>query len=355
MANERQGPRQEPGETHRRPTIRDISAEAGVSKGLVSLILNGHPGPSAATTERVLAIADRLGYRRNRTATLLARRRSRMLGVTVTPSNPFHAELVEEIQRVADLSGYEVGLGAVTPSHDERQAIETLLDFRCEALFLLGSVLPPQDLAELTAGVPVVSIGRPVDLPGFDVVRTADQDGLRLVVDHLVGLGHRRIAHADGGDGSVAVERRRAYAEAMRRHGLTPLILPGGETERAGIRAAEALDPSAGTTAIVAYNDRCAFGVLDHLDRTGIDIPRQMSVTGYDNSFLAQLHRFDLTTISQEPREQARLAVEAAIERLDGARTEPRQIVLEPHLIARGSTAAPPLAGSAADAPDNSR
>jgi len=131
----------------------------------------------------VLAIADRLGYRTNRTASPLARRRSRMLGVTVTPSNPFHAELVEEIQRVADLRGYEVGLGAVTPSHDERQ-----------------------------------------------------------VIDHLVSLGHRRIAHADD-DGFVSAERCRAYAEAMAHHGLEPLTLPGGETEPDGIRAAEALDP----------------------------------------------------------------------------------------------------------------
>jgi DNA-binding LacI/PurR family transcriptional regulator len=337
-----QTPRQPRDEPRKRVTIRDICAEAGVSKGLVSMILNGTPGPSADTTARVLAIADRLGYRTNRTASLLARRRSRMLGVTMTPSNPFHAELIEEIQRVADLRHYEIGVSAVTASHGERQAIETLLDFRCEALFLLGSVLPAEELAELTAGVPAVSIGRTLELPGFDVVRTADGEGLRLVVDHLVGLGHRRIAHADGGGCFVSAQRRRAYLEAMEHHGLSPLILPGGDTEPDGIRAAEALDPAAGVTAIVAYNDRCAIGVLDHLDRAGITVPGQMSVTGYDNSFLAQLRRLDLTTVSQEPREQARLAVEATIERLDGQRTEAREIVLEPHLVVRGSTAKPP-------------
>lgn len=341
MASE-QAPQQGPDEPRRRPTIRDICAEAGVSKGLVSMILNGTPGPSAETTARVLAIADRLGYRANRSATLLARRRTRMLGVAVIPSNPFHAELVEEIQRVADLRGYEVGLGAVTASHDERQVIETLLDFRCEAILLLGSRLPADELAALTAGTPVVSIGRPIELSGFDVIRTADSNGLRLIVDHLVDLGHRRIAHADGGDGYVSAERRRAYADAMRHHGLTPLILPGGETEPAGIDAARALDPAAGVTAIVAYNDRCAIGVLDHFDRTGVAVPERMSVAGYDNSFLAQLHRLNLTTVSQEPREQARLAVEAAVERLDGGRSVAKEIVLEPHLVIRGSTAEPP-------------
>ena len=326
----------------RRPTIRDICAEAGVSKGLVSMILNGHPGPSAETTARVLAIADRLGYRTDRRASLLARRRSRMLGVTVLPSNPFHAELVEEIQRVADERGYDLGLGAVTPSHDERQAIETLLDFRCEALLLLGSVLPAQELAELTAGVPVVSIGRPIDLPGFDVVRTGDWDALALLVDHLVGLGHRRIVHIDGGDGFVSAERRHGYLLAMRRHGLEPVVAHGGQTEPDGIRAAETLDLSGGVTAIVAYNDRCAVGVLDHLDRAGIDVPKQISVTGFDDSLLAQLHRMNLTTISQAPKEQGRLAVAAIIERLDGDRTEDQDIVLEPHLIVRRSTAIAP-------------
>jgi LacI family transcriptional regulator len=332
---------EQPG-TRRRPTIQDIAAEAGVSKGLVSLILNGHSGPSAETTVRVLEIADRLGYRANRTASLLARRRSRMLGVTVTPSNPFHAELVEEIQRVADERGYEVGLGAVTPSHGERQAIETLLDFRCEALFLLGSVLSAKELADLTAGVPVVSIGRPIDLPGFDVVRTADREGLALLVDHLVDLGHRRIVHVDGGDGFVAADRRRAYTLAMRRHGLPPTVQHGGETEHDGIRAAEALDLPGGVTAIVAYNDRCAVGVLDYLDRTRINVPKRVSVTGYDDSLLAQLHRINLTTISQAPKEQAQRAVAAAIERLDGDRTQDQEIVLKPHLIVRRSTAKAP-------------
>jgi DNA-binding LacI/PurR family transcriptional regulator len=143
--------------------------------------------------------------------------------------------------------------------------------------------------------------------------------GFRLIVDHLVSLGHRRIAHADGG-GFVSAERRRAYAEAMAHHGLEPLTLPGGETEQDGIRAAEALDPEAGVTAVAAYNDRCAIGVLDHFDRAGVDVPGQMSVTGYDNSFLAQL------------------AVEAVIERLDGDRLEGREIILKPHLVVRGRT-----------------
>src|SRR5689334_16439853 len=126
----------------RRPTIADVAAEAGVSKGLVSMVLSGSAGPSAATTERVLAIADRIGYRANRSASLLARRRTRLLGVTLVPSNVYHGELVEEIQAAAGEAGYEMALGAIGGHHDEGRSIETLVDFRCEALLLLGPTMP---------------------------------------------------------------------------------------------------------------------------------------------------------------------------------------------------------------------
>jgi LacI family transcriptional regulator len=290
----------------------------------------------------VLAIADRLGYRANRTASLLARRRTHMLGVTMKPRNAFHGELVEEVQAVADEHGYELAFGAVTRSHDERRAVETLLDFRCEALILLGLDLSPAVLSELVKGVPAVSVGRPLDLPEVDVVRADDATGMTLLVDHLVGLGHRVIAHADGGDGYIADVRRRGFQAAMHRHGLEPLVLRGGHTERHGVDAAKALDRSAGVTAIVAFNDRCAVGVLDQLDHSRIQVPKHMSVTGYDDSLLAYLQRMNLTTVSQAPVEQARLAVATAIERLDEGRTDRRVTVLEPQLVVRRSTAEAP-------------
>ena len=146
----------------RRPTILDIANEAGVSKGLVSMALSGASGPSAATTERVLAIAERLGYRTNRTAALLARRRTQLLGVTIIPSNVYHGELIEEIQATADATGYELVLGSIAGSRDERRTIEMLIDFRCEALLLVGPTMSADKLAPLIAGTPTVSVGRPL-------------------------------------------------------------------------------------------------------------------------------------------------------------------------------------------------
>src|SRR3954447_23482339 len=121
-----------------RPRLEDVAARVGVSTASASLGLRGAPGPSAQTRERVLAAAAELGYRADRTASLLARRRRRLLGVLLDVRNPFHAELAEEVHVQADRSGYEVVLSTLTRDRDEARAVETLLDFRCEALILLG-------------------------------------------------------------------------------------------------------------------------------------------------------------------------------------------------------------------------
>jgi DNA-binding LacI/PurR family transcriptional regulator len=329
---------QTPG-TRRRPTIQDIANEAGVSKGLVSMVLNRSSGPSAETTRRVLAIADRLGYRANRTAAILARRRTRLLGVTLIPSSVYHGELVEEIQAAAGDAGYELVLSSMAGVQGEGNSIETLIDFRCEALLLLGPTMGAAQLASIVDNVPTVVIGRPVDLPGVDVVRADDLKGISDVVDHLVSLGHRGIAHVDGGPGVVADERRRGYRQAARRHGIPEVVLPGGVTEQEGADALDALPEDTATTAIAAFNDRTAVGVLDRLERRGVGVPREVSVAGFDDSLLARHARIALTTVSQAHREQARLAVRLALERLDAGRTARREIVLPAKLVVRGSTA----------------
>src|SRR5690349_24167758 len=197
----------------RRPTMQDVAHEAGVSKGLVSMVLSGSSGPSAATRERVLAVAAQLGYRSDRTASLLARRRTRTVGITLVPSSLYHGELVEEIHSAAEAAGYEVVLSPT--GADEAHAVETLVDSRCEALLLLGPTLPAARLAAIVETVPTVVLGRPVDLPDVDVVRADDAGGVAQAVDHLVALGHREVAHVDGGAGAIADVRRQGYVAAM--------------------------------------------------------------------------------------------------------------------------------------------
>ena len=292
-----------------RPRLADVAARVGVSPASVSLVLRGAPGPSAETRERVLAAA---------------------------------AELVEEIQVEADKAGYEVVLSTLTRVRDEDRAVETLLDFRCEALILLGPDSSAEALDRLAAQVPCVVVGRTVGDAAVDVVRTADDVGVDAALHHLIALGHGDIAFVDGGRGAVAASRRRGYRRAVRRAGLAAQVLPGDHTEEGGVRAGRALAASGQPpTAVVASNDRLAVGVMDALIRAGLDVPGDVSVVGYDDSTLARLAHVDLTSVNQDPPAQARNAVLAAVSRLDGGRTRRSEIVLVPRLVVRGSTAAP--------------
>ncbi|MBJ7599100.1 MAG: LacI family transcriptional regulator [Candidatus Nephthysia bennettiae] len=328
----------------RRPRLEDVARRVGLSTASVSLVLSNAPGPSAATRQRVLEAAADLGYRPDRNASLLARRRRHLLGVMMDVRNAFHAELVQHLLRSAESVSYDLVLSPLAPTHDEQRAVETLLDFRCEALMLLGPDVPSARLVALGRQVPVVVVGRRIDAESVDVVRAADDKGVGQTVDYLAGLGHRRIAFIDGGKGTIASDRRRGYRTAMRRHQLTDhvRIIPGDHTEEAGTRAAQSMLAARDLpSAVMASNDRCALGVLDALNRAGVDVPGSVSLVGYDDSILARLAHIDLTTVSQNAREQAEQAVAAVVERLDSGRATPREVVLNPRLVVRSTTGPP--------------
>ena len=328
----------------KRPTLADVAARAGVSTALVSIAMRGAKGVSAATREHIFAAAQEIGYRPDARARLLRSRRSRLLGVQFGLQHPFHADLVECLYRVAEPAGYQIALSAVTASRSEQRAAEALLDDRCEALILLGPQAPAARLEKLAAQLPVICIARrlPPSAPGVEVVRTADDDGAAQAVDHLVSLGHRDIVHIDGGRAPGAADRRRGYRAAMRRHGLTSQILPGGPAEEDGAAAAHALRvASPRLTAVLAFNDQCAAGLLDVFLRSGIPVPGQVSVVGFDDSRLARLPHINLTTVGQDIPRLADLAVVRALARLEGQNTSGRETVIAPHLVIRGTTAAP--------------
>src|ERR1700712_1931703 len=136
--------------------MQDIADKVGVSKALVSLVIRKAPGPSEETRAKVFAAADELGYRVNRAAALMTARRSHLIGVMTDIRSSFHAEMVEDIVEAADRAGYEVVLGAVTATHGESRVMETLLDFRCEGVILLGPESATEDLAIIGKRVPTV-------------------------------------------------------------------------------------------------------------------------------------------------------------------------------------------------------
>jgi DNA-binding LacI/PurR family transcriptional regulator len=325
-------------------TLADVAARAGVSVPLVSIVMRGAPGASPVNRERVRRVAEELGYRPDSRARMLRQSRSRLIGVVFGVQHPFHGDLVSGLYTAAEAAGYELALSAVTPARNERRAVASLLHDRCEALILLGPQLPTSYLSELAATMPLVVVARAVRHRDVDVIRTDDAAGLGQAVDHLVSLGHRRIAHIDGGRAPGAAERRRGYHAALQRHGLsdTAQILPGGLSEDDGATAALALvDSATRPTAVTVFNDRCATGVLDVLRREGLGIPRDISVTGFDDSRLARLSHIALTTVGQDTDKISTAAITRTVNRLEHTTVTERELVLPPHLIIRNTTAPP--------------
>jgi DNA-binding LacI/PurR family transcriptional regulator len=310
-----------------------------VSVALASIVMREAPGASAATRVRVLEVAERLGYRPDRRARLLRSGRSRLLGVVFGVQYDYHGELVAGLYDAAEAIGYELTLSAVTPRRPESRAIAGLLQDRCEALILLGPQTPTAALVQLHARMPVIAVARAIRGGVLDVVRTDDREGLRLAVDHLVGLGHTRIAHVDGGRLPGSAERRRGYRDGMREHGLEAgiRVVPGGFDEEDGVRAAYTLldDPP---TAVAMYNDRSAAGLLDALRRAGRSVPGDLSVVGYDDSRLAALDHIDLTTVAQDTAAMTTLAVARAVDRIEQRTVTRRETVIPPRLVVRGTT-----------------
>lgn len=327
-----------------RVRLADVAERAGVSPATASLVLREQPGPSEATRLAVRDAATELGYRPDRSASTLARKRSHLLGVVLDVSHPFHADLVDALDAAVADRGLDLVLASTTSRRDERAAIETLLDSRCAAMVILGSSLRRSSLDDLASECPTVVLGR----PGSRIVRGVwadDAIGLHLAVDHLVDLGHERIAWVDGGRSAISAARRRGYRAAMRDRGLSrwARVLTGGQTEVAGVTAGAHLTadpPGKRPTAVVAFNDRCAIGIRESLVRNGIGVPAEMSIIGYDDSPVSRLATIDLTSVSQDPVALAEASA-GVIERLLAGDPDVADVVVEPRLVVRSSTSTP--------------
>ncbi|WP_380160987.1 LacI family DNA-binding transcriptional regulator [Kineococcus sp. R86509] len=320
-------------------TMADVAARAGVSRALVSIVFRGVPGASAANRERVLRAAAELDYHPDERARLLGSGRSRTLGVVHGLHVPFHGELVEALYDAVADSPWRLRLEPRGRSRTEAAAVRALLDQRVEALVLLGPGAGRSELQELAARLPVVVLARALRQVDAGVVRTDDETGARLAVEHLVGLGHRRIVHLHGGRAPGATERRAGYRRAVQAAGLPADLRPGGADGASGEAAAADLLRDGVPDAVLAFNDEFAAGLLHALRAAGVAVPGAVSIVGFDDSAVAALSTVSLTTVGQDPATLARHAVEQAIARVEGAAEVRREVVVTPRLVVRGTTA----------------
>jgi DNA-binding LacI/PurR family transcriptional regulator len=294
----------------------------------------------------VIAAAERLGYRRNLAASNLAARNTLTIGLLLDDlHNPWYAELTDGIHAVADARGYEIILTTGRRSATlESRAVDTFLASRVDGIIVAGCRLPLPRLVAISQEVPVVSAGRSLAgsprAPRLGSVSADDGEGARLAVQHLHDLGHRRIAHVDGGRGAGSATRRAGYIAAMRAIGLggNAKVITGDFTEDAGKRAVQPLLLTKGVpSAFFAANDLSAVGVIGALDDAGLAVPGAVSVVGYDNTAFAGLNHIGLTTIDQPRHQMGQLAATMLLDALaDGSALE--HVLMRPRLVVRSTT-----------------
>ena len=333
-----------------KPTIRDVALRAGVSKSLVSLALRGSDRVSPTSRQAIESAAAELGYRTNAAARNLAARHSRILGVLLLDlHNPITADVVDGVRAAATQSGYRTLL--VTGGHDagqQREELEALLELQVDGLILVSHSLDAGEVQRLAWELPTVVVTRS-DLSGprLDWVCNDDVAGVGQAVDHLIALGHTRIAHLTGGDDPVAHQRAEGYRQAMERHGLIDrsMEVTGSLTDSGGYRAAaDALSRSPRPTAFIVVNDFAAAGALAAVSDAGLQVPGDVSVVGYDGMAIGSLGTIDLTSVAQPLRLMGEIAVDLLLERISEPSLEARHVTVPAHIMVRGTTATSPVA-----------
>lgn len=341
-------------------TIRDVALRAGVSTATVSRVLAGIGNPKPDTAAAVLRAVEELGYRPSGVARSLRMRRTRTLGLIVTDiQNPFFPELVQAADLAARALDYSILLGSA--AYDEHRAmhyLDLMVDRRVDGMIIASSQISDESLRWLiSAPVPAVVVNAEPSRAPVTVITSDNVTGARTAVEHLVALGHIRIAYVQGAPSFTATASRlRGFRQAIAAAGLDPDAMPvldGDGQVECGERAAAALMADHDdVTAVACYNDLTAIGVLRALRAAGRRVPADVSVVGCDDIAAASWVVPALTTIVQQKAEMGRLAVERLARVLDdpdGA--PPPEVVLLPMpLRIRESTAPAPVAAPAARA-----
>lgn len=329
-------------------TMKEVAEHAGVSLATVSRVLNGSTAVSMDRRRAVMDWVRKLGYHPNAVAQALVGKRAYLLGVLLPDvSNPFFAEILEQIETYAFSHGYNVIIGNTGGSgaraHDYA---DSFISRQVDGML----VCPVTDRERkwtdrLRAFCPVVSVTQAID--DIDSVLVSMQDGGKIVADHLIRLGHERIAFL----GSEDDPKLEGLKSQLIQNGVSfsqEAVLSESPWEKTVPADAYAItkdyfrsERSRGITALFAFNDYAAIGALHALQDLGLAVPEDVALVGFDNTYLSRQTRPPLTSVSQPTEDIGRLALDILFDRMEGDDgEEPKLVSLQPRLIVRESTAA---------------
>ncbi|MFC9602541.1 LacI family DNA-binding transcriptional regulator [Streptomyces niveus] len=341
-----------------RPTIADVAALAGVSRATVSFVLNGRPGVAAATQERVRAAAAQLRWNPSRTARALSTGRARAVGLVLTREpeligvDPFYPAFIAGVESVISQSGDGLMLQICGPENEVETYRRLAADRRVDGVLLTDlRVDDPRPALVGELGLPAVAVGGREGAADLPTVNLDDRPVVADAVRHLVDLGHRRIAYVAGPlEYRHARRRRQAWAEALSDTGLPlGLVLPGGFTAAGGAHATQMLLSYAKPpTAIMYANDLSATAGMAAAQAAGLDLPRDLSVVGFDDISLASWTRPSLTTCRADATSWGSSSARTLMELIEHGTAG--DVEMEPAaLVVRSSTGLVPTPGTRAE------
>lgn len=327
-----------------RVTIRDVAERAGVSVATVSKVINQRYGVAEATSLRVQAVIEELGYEASLVAQSLRNHRTNVIGILVADLEPFSTELLKGAADAIRGSGYELVVYSAGGRTGEHNGWERRYLSRLSGTLIDGAVLVTPTVVDVNYGAPIVAVDPHT---GSHDVPTVDSDnlrGARMAAEHLLGLGHRRVALIRGrSDLESAKLRERGFREAMADAGVAvdeSLICAGDyDPEVSAATARELLGRADRPTAVFAANDVTAIATIGVALGMGLRVPEDLSVVGFDNIPESALCTPQLTTVNQPIRTMGECAVGMLIRLIRKEQVETTRISLATELVVRSSTA----------------
>lgn len=325
---------------NRVPTITEVASAAGVSRATVSRTFSRPELLTPETTERVRAVAARLGYVPNQVARALSTGRAGNIALIVPDiANPFFPPLIRAAQARADEAGYAVFLGDSDEKPEREDILLTKIAAQVDGFILASPRLDEQRVRVHAARRPLILINR--DIEGLPRVLMDVDAGITQAIAHLAELGHRHIAYVSGPPASWAnQQRQKAAAKAAKRLDLTLVAIAANHPTYQGGQTAVPELLRTDVTATVAFDDLVAQGIMAGLAERGVQVPRDMSIVGFDDVLAARTYP-PLTTVAAHCAEAGARAVELLGEILQSGRGRAERVVIPTELVVRATTSQP--------------